>query len=156
MCSLDDGGPEACRNASLPASLAVQPAYPVRPFEQVALTRSASRTSVEDDHRSVATASLRFPAALADRPGLLSGRSPACGSPCSKLRLNVATPINTHPGDLFSCFNGATAPSGLRLFLGLADSRLSNPKGPLMNGSLRRKKFSRPVLDYLVFRSTPK
>ena len=32
---------------------------------------------------SVATESLRSPAPLSDRPGLLSGRSPACGSPCS-------------------------------------------------------------------------
>jgi hypothetical protein len=31
-----------------------------------------------------ATASLRFPAPLADRPGLLSGRSPSCGSPLSQ------------------------------------------------------------------------
>ena len=33
---------------------------------------------------SVATATLRYPASLADRPGLLSGRSPQCGSPCRK------------------------------------------------------------------------
>jgi hypothetical protein len=62
---------------SHPASLAVQPAHPVRSFERVALTPSAFRISAETAGRSVATASLRFPAALADRPGLLSGRSPA-------------------------------------------------------------------------------
>ena len=42
--SLDDVGPEARRNASLPAPLAVRPAHRVRSFERIALTRSTSRT----------------------------------------------------------------------------------------------------------------
>jgi len=38
---------EARRSASLPASLAVQPAHPVRSFELAALTRLAFRLSLE-------------------------------------------------------------------------------------------------------------
>ena len=44
LASLDDVGPEARRNASLPAPLAVRPAHRVRSFERIALTRSTSRT----------------------------------------------------------------------------------------------------------------
>jgi hypothetical protein len=47
LYSLDIGGPEARRNASLPAPLAVRATYPVWPFEPVALTRSAFRISAE-------------------------------------------------------------------------------------------------------------
>jgi mRNA interferase YafQ len=53
--SLDEGGPEACRDASAPASLRSSPHFPVRSFERVALTRSASRISAKAALRSVAT-----------------------------------------------------------------------------------------------------
>jgi hypothetical protein len=53
--SLDAGGPEVCRNASLPAPLAVQPAHRVRSFERIALTQSAFRILGSNPSQSAAT-----------------------------------------------------------------------------------------------------
>jgi hypothetical protein len=44
--SLDDGSPEACRDAPLPAPLRSSPHFLVRSFERVALIQSASQISV--------------------------------------------------------------------------------------------------------------
>jgi hypothetical protein len=53
--SLDIGGPEARRDASHPAPLRSSPHIPVRSFERLALTQSASRISGEDALQSVVT-----------------------------------------------------------------------------------------------------
>jgi hypothetical protein len=49
------------------------------PLQYLTLPDSGGRLA------SVATATLRCPCSTAVRPGLLSGRSPACGSPCGSL-----------------------------------------------------------------------
>jgi hypothetical protein len=101
------------RGVTLTATLgsclaAAQPPHPCGVVRclHLTLTESGGRPA------SVATTSLCFPAPLADRPGLLSGRSPACGSPCRKLRSNIAASTSSPLGGLFSA-RASTEPAPL-------------------------------------------